>query len=243
MKNIGIVLPAYNERESIYDLLSSFVEVKSEYPIVVIVVDDSSEGVSRPWVARAAIELDGHKQIESITYVNSGRRQGRGGAVQFGFKELNKNPNCVFFIEMDSDGSHPVTSLNRIIELSNSEFVIGSRYLKNSKIIGWPLKRRVFSRIINKLLRIVFGISISDWTNGLRGYSKKSIEKLLEKEIVNTGFIALSETLLILCNSNIKPLEVPIDFFDRSSGKSTVTLKELFASLYGVLILKFRKGV
>ena len=141
-----------------------------------------------------------------------------------------------FLIEMDSDGSHTIEAVMRVIEAPTDEhFVIGSRYLPGSSIIGWPLTRRIFSRYLNHALKYIFRSELNDWTNGLRRYSAKAVAIQLEHDFTNRGFISLSEQTLLLKDHGILPVEVPITFIERVHGSSTVTYTELLDSIKGIV--------
>jgi dolichol-phosphate mannosyltransferase len=109
--------------------------------------------------------------------------------------------------------------------------------LKESSIKGWPLSRRVASRILNYLIPKLLGINCTDVTNGLRRYSKKANEITAEHVQVNTGFIFLSEQAMILAHRGVIPNEFPITFVNRVHGKSSVGLSEVVDSLIGVFEL------
>ena len=84
---------------------------------------------------------------------------------------------------MDADFSHSPTELIRNLKYftkNNLDLLISSRYLKDNRIINWPLSRRVFSKLSNILANLVLRINISDYTNGFRIYSNKSIKVILK---------------------------------------------------------------
>ena len=235
-KNYGaLILPAYNETESIYELL---LELDSKIPQDwhIIVVDDSPSNDTEEFVriARSIIVRDQLK----LHLIRNPKKSGRGAAVQIGFSYAIENLKPSFLIEMDSDGSHTVESLLLLIGVSEDEdFVIGSRYLKGSKIVGWPILRRAFSRLINFILRNTFRLNVFDWTNGLRRYSVKASLIQNRHQFLNSGFICLSEQILLLENHDIFPHEIPITFVDRTHGISTVTHMEILKSLQGIVRL------
>ena len=108
--------------------------------------------------------------------------------------------------------------------------------------MGWSLERRIFSRLINSILRQVFTSRISDWTNGLRAYSRKAAKEICRHKSLTSGFIYLSEQAVILTNGDFLVGQVPITFLNRTHGESTVTWRELANSISGIiLIFKNRK--
>ena len=128
MKKIAIVIPAYNEDKNLIKLIK---EIRKKTKSIIVIVDDSKN-----LKTKKIINLN---KIKNLYYFYRGKKLGRGSAVLFGFRKLlkkNKNLNC--FIEMDADMSHSPKELLRNISFfyNNSlDLLIGSRYLKNSKII------------------------------------------------------------------------------------------------------------
>ena len=85
---------------------------------------------------------------------------------------------------MDADFSHDPEELKEKIEFfkkNELDMLIASRYIDNSKIINWPLSRRILSKFANKLARMLLGVPVSDYTNGFRFYSKKAVKLILSK--------------------------------------------------------------
>jgi dolichol-phosphate mannosyltransferase len=151
---------------------------------------------------------------------------------------LEHHEYVTHIVETDCDGSHRLEDIVAVSMADKSlEFVIGSRYMQGSFIRGWSKSRRVMSRVLNLLIPRLLNVECSDITNGLRRYSRTAAS-ILVQNIPNTkGFIYLSEQALILSQREIKPTEVPILFESRIAGVSSVTSKELFKSLLGLIQL------
>jgi dolichol-phosphate mannosyltransferase len=175
--------------------------------------------------------------------LNSDKKLGRGAAVRRGMLSCQKYfPNLEYFIECDADGSHQVSDIIKLKDYpSKVDLVIGSRYLPTSQIIGWSVQRKIFSRLLNFVIPRLLRVSIKDITNGLRRYSPEAIEHILKVKPLNSGFTYLSEQIVIVHTKGLSILELPIIFIDRVSGKSTVTYKEIFNSIKGVLLLLLHK--
>jgi len=231
MKSIGIVIPAYNENENIIRLLKN---IRKNLNCLIIIVDDSENLNTKKIIAKY--------KFKNIKYFNRGKKSGRGSAVLFGFKKLikiNRNINC--FIEMDADMSHSPSELKRNISFfykNSIDLLIGSRYLKTSKIINWPLSRRILSKFSNILARILLGVPINDYTNGYRFYSKPATKTIITKcNKTGGGFIILSEIVLVLWKNNFKISEIKSIFRNRIRGESSVNLKLIVESLFGLFKL------
>ncbi len=231
MKDIGIVIPSYNEEASIADLI---VEIRRYVPESIIVVVDDSPGVA---VAHAMAQLLNHK----TELIRRGSKGGRGSAILVGLKRLLET-DTEFFIEMDCDFSHPpkqIPELAKKLKNEQLDMVVASRYLPGSQILNWPVRRRVFSRYSNFLARRALGIAISDYTNGFRCYSR-SAAKLIIAECgrFGSGFIGLSEILVNLSCRCYKIGEMPTVFTDRLRGQSSLRFFEVASSLQWLFKLR-----
>ena len=223
-KNIGIVIPTFNEENNIVKLIKT---IKSKFKdSLIVIVDDSLH--KKIWHLIKKNKL-------KVSYIYRGKKLGRGSAVRVGLKKLLKNKKIKFFVEMDADFSHNPAELPKNINYfykNSLDLLIGSRYLKKSKIINWSLSRRIFSFLANYLARNLLKIPISDFTNGYRIYSKNSVKKIIKNcGKVGGGFIMLSEILVELHINNFKIREIESIFVNRDRCESSVNLKLILVSL------------
>ena len=82
--------------------------------------------------------------------------------------------------------SHNPKELKRNIKYfykNSLDMLISSRYLKESKIKNWIISRQIFSKMSNFLTRLILPVPVSDYTNGYRLYSKRSIKLILENAV------------------------------------------------------------
>lgn len=231
-----IVVPTFNESETLPALIHELSKYLSEAEAILI-IDDSAEDTYKSMVVRCKDLVD--KNYYGMHFVSNDRKGGRGNAVLQGMKVSNKKfPNLSAVIECDADLSHSSKDILRILRHnSKSEVIIGSRYLPDSKIIGWSLSRIMFSKAINFMIPKMLNLEITDVTNGLRRYSSNAVSILLKHPQYNTGFIYLTEQILHINNSRLSIEEIPITFRNRTLGKSSVTLSEVFASIIGLVKL------
>ena len=231
--SIAIIIPAYKEAENIKKLVSSVLKILSD-PLIII-VDDSPDKEIEERI----------KNFNNIRYIYRGKKMGRGSAVLEGMKNLVNEKEVIKIIEMDADLSHDPNEIQnnlKMFEKDNLDLLISSRYLKDSRIINWSIERRVFSSLANKLAKFVLKIPITDYTNGFRIYSKKSIEHI----VVNCGktgdgFIILSEILVELYFNNFKVKEIHSIFKNRIRGESSVNLSLIIESLIGLFKIYNKK--
>ena len=233
-RNIGIIIPTFNEEDNIVGLIK---KIKGKYrDSLIIVVDDSYNKNIWHLIKKKKLRLN---------YIYRGNKLGRGSAIIVGLKKLIKNKKIKVFVEMDADHSHNPAELPRNINFfckNSLDLLISSRYLKKSKIVHWGVKRRIFSLWANYLAKNLLKIPIYDFTNGYRIYSRKSVKKIIKNcGKIGGGFIVLSEILVELYINNFKIREIETRFVDRIRGGSSVSLKLILVSLYGLIKLYINK--
>ena len=231
MKKIGIVIPAFNEDKNIINLIK---QIKKRLNCLILIVDDSTNQTTKKLLSR--------NKFKNVKYYHRGKRLGRGSAVIFGFRKLlkiKKDVDCL--IEMDADMSHSPAELKRNIAYfykNSFGLLIGSRYLPKSKIINWPLSRRILSKLSNRLAKFLLEAPVNDYTNGYRFYSKEAARTIIKKcKNTGGGFIILSEIILILWKNDFKIGEIRSIFKNRIRGESSVNFKLIIESFLGLIKL------
>lgn len=230
---VAIIIPTYNERRNIEILVERI--IKNVKNVLIYIIDDNS-----PDGTKIIAEILHKKYPSKLYFTVRKRKTGRGGAVIEGFKQAIKNSRNKYFIEMDADLSHSPEEISKLLEKAREGVVcVGSRYIKGSKIINWPLYRRVLSKFANYYIRFVLGVPIYDFTNGFRCYPRTAVELIVKSAINHKGFICLSETAYILFKKGFKLIEIPIIFRDREKGNSNATIIEVLGSFFAVLQIRF----
>ena len=235
MKNIVIIIPAYNEHENIIILIKKI--KKLSFVKEIVVVDDSENDLTKKAILKSKLK---------ISYFKRKQKLGRGSAVLFGIKKIiNKISHETIIVEMDADLSHNPNELKRNIyyfESKKLDLLICSRYLKKSKILNWGISRRILSKLSNLLARFFLRVPVSDYTNGYRLYTKRASKLIISKcGRIGDGFIILSEILLCVYRSNLKIDELPTTFVNRVRGASSVNILLILQSLFGLIKLAINK--
>ena len=236
MSKINIIIPTYNEQKNIKKLVLEIFKILPNCTIVI--VDDSKH-------KKVGLALENVSKQNNLKYIHRKNSRGRGSAVLYGLKnQLTKNSQQIF-IEMDADFSHNPSELKRNIKKfikTKSDLLIASRYLPKSKILNWTLFRSLFSKLSNFLASLLLNIGVSDYTNGYRIYSKNSVKLIIDKcGQIGDGFIVLSEILLVINQNKLKITEIDTIFVNRKRGESSVNLKLIFQSFFGLVKLYFIK--
>lgn len=238
----AIIIPSYKETLALPKMLFEL-QLGLTATDAVIVMDDSPELIANKIEAACSEAL--RKSSASYLFINHPAKAGRGDAVRRGMVQaITLFPSLEFVMECDADGSHRPVDILRVKESKiDADLLIGSRYLLDSKVQGWPLSRRIFSRALNFIIPRVLQIKVADITNGLRRYSINAVNEIIAQNQVNKGFIYLSEQALTLEKRGLVIKELPTVFVNRTLGSSTVTWREVLASVRGVIrlvTLKYR---
>jgi len=234
MKNIAIIIPTYNELENIENLI---LEILKHVPnATIFIVDDSKNQEIGKIIKRKKL---------NAKYFHRTNKSGRGSAVIYGFRKALDENKYKTFIEMDADFSHNPKEIPNNLNLffkKKLDLLIASRYLKGSKIINWSLSRRILSKLSNILARNLLNISLNDFTNGFRIYTLRAVQKIISScGNIGSGFIILSEIIIVIKNNKYNIREVKTVFINRERGKSSVNLKLIIESLIGIIKLAIIK--
>lgn len=221
MRNIypAIILPTYNESKNIKPIVASLLEVLPEASI--IIVDDNSPDKTGN-IARKLM-----MKYKNLKVINRESKKGRGSAVIDGLRFALKYLRANAFVEMDADFSHNPAELPKLLSgLRSNVVVLGSRYLPTSSIRNWPPERHILSYLSNMLIRLLLPVRLADYTNGYRAYNRKAALILANHKFTSTGYITLSESIILLYKNGFYLKEVPTVFINRRSGQSNTTTKE-----------------
>lgn len=236
MKKAVIIIPTYNEKDSIRMLVEQIfktVSSISNWSVDVIVVDSHSPDGTQELV---------ESLIPSYPHLHLIRTQkeGLGKAYMEGFKTaLDKFHPFVLF-EMDADLSHDPLAiplfLNKIEQ--GADFVIGSRYIRGGSIpTNWGLDRKIFS--IGASLFVRFGfmrLKITDWTSGFRAIKSWVIRDSLTFVSTYSGYVFQVALLDHAISKGARISEVPINFVDRTAGVSKInSIQYILQTIWYVL--------
>jgi len=124
-------------------------------------------------------------------------------------------------IVMDSDFSHPPQIIPRMLDALKKyqcDIVVASRYVKGGNIHGWPLKRKLMSKLATVIAKKGLGVRITDPMSGFFAFNRAIIKGLKFDAI---GYKMLLEILVKTKGVTVK--EIPYTFTDRKFGSSKVS--------------------
>lgn len=237
---IAIVIPTYNEAENIERLIHSILRPNfakaSLGKLKLIVVDDNSPDGTGNKVKKLA-----NKYKNKIILISRPGKLGLGTAYITGFKKALEEGSDVI-ITMDADFSHDPLVIPKFLKLlKSSDLVIGSRYVKGGKIIGFDLGRILLSKFAQASCNYIVGIKIKDSTSAFRAYRKNVLKKIDFEKIKSDGYSFMIEVIYNAQRKNIKIKELPITYINRREGKSKVSESEIYKGLVTILRLGTKK--
>ena len=207
-----VIVPTYNERESLPVIISGIRQAVPEVHIL-IADDNSPDGTGE--VADGFSAND--KQIHVLHRL---AKAGLGAAYLDAFAWA-KSQGYEVVVEMDADGSHRPADLFKILEaLTNNDVVLGSRWVKHGKVVNWPKSREILSRGGNLYTRIWLGIGIHDATGGFRAYRMSALNQMNRANVESQGYCFQVDMAWRAVRANLRVAEVPIVFVERELGES-----------------------
>jgi dolichol-phosphate mannosyltransferase len=210
MSNKLIIIPTYNEKENIENIILKVFSLDEEFDI--LIVDDGSPDGTANIVKNLKEKFPENLHIEERT-----GKLGLGTAYIHGFKWcLSKDYEYVF--EMDADFSHDPDDLVRLYNachLNNGDVAIGSRYIKGVNIVNWPMSRLLMSFFASKYVKTITGMPIHDSTAGFKCYKRKVLEKINLDKIKFVGYAFQIEMKFTAWKYGFNVIEVPVIFTDR----------------------------
>lgn len=219
-----VVVPTFNERENIADLLRA---LRSTIPAAhVMVIDDLSPDGTGEAADAVASELG------QITVVHRAGKPGLGAAYRHGFNMAFEQGFDVV-VSMDSDFSHDpavIPTMLRLLE-EGADVVIGSRYVAGGGTKDWPLRRRLLSKWGNRYTGVLLGAKVRDCTAGFRAYRATTLRAIDPGSTSAEGYAFLTELTRRLARHGAKIVETPILFKDREKGTSKMSGRIIVESM------------
>ncbi len=206
-----LIIPAYNEEESIERLVNNLTDNYPQYDYVII--NDGS--------------LDRTEEIcekNDYNVINLPINLGIGGAVQTGY-QYAKRYGYDIAVQIDGDGQHDVSFLEKVIEplqAGRADVVIGSRFLEHEGFQS-SATRRLGIGILSGLLRLCTGVRVKDVTSGFRAVNKKFIDVYAADY---PSDYPEPEAIITAVMYRGRILEVPVVMKEREGGESSINLRK-----------------
>ena len=220
-----VVLPTYNESATIAEVLRR-IRAAGLHDVDVLVVDDGSPDGTADQADAQAGELGG------IEVLRRPSKSGLGSAYREGFK-IGLAQGYEALVEMDADLSHDPSVLGDLLaELEGgADIVIGTRYMPGGSIPDWSWYRRAISKAGNLYARSMLGLPARDATSGYRAYHRRALERLNLTAVRADGYGFQIEMAYKVVRAGGILAEVPIEFHDRTLGRSKMSSRIVVEAL------------
>ncbi len=230
MKRTLIIIPTYNEKENIGEIIPVILE--KDPSIDVLIVDDNSPDGT----GKIADEMV--KENSRIKVLHREKKAGLGTAYKTGFKYALENGYDHIF-EMDADFSHDPKYIPLFLEaIKKADLVLGSRYISGVNVINWPMSRLLLSYYANVYTRWVTGLPVRDATGGFKCFRREVLEKIDLDRVQSEGYSFQIEMSFRAWKKGFKIKEVPIVFEDRRVGQSKMSKKIVREAIWRVWKLR-----
>jgi dolichol-phosphate mannosyltransferase len=215
-----VLIPTYNEAESIANLLNRLQNVRlaqaNRFDIDILIIDDGSPDKT--------VEIIESLDLAKLKVLQRKSKNGLGPAYLAGFTDGLKS-DYQYFVEMDADLSHQPEELPMLLDnAGENKFVIGTRWMPGGSVVNWPKKRQFISKMGTKYAAFALHLPFRDLTSGYRVIPRSFLEGINFAEIETRGYGFQVEMAIKADRNGFQITEVPIRFVERENGHSKMSL-------------------
>lgn len=222
---ILIIIPAYNEAESIEGVISA---VKKELPEAdIVVINDGSRDDTSAIAKRLGVT------VADLPY-----NMGIGVAMQTGYRYAALKNNYDIAVQVDADGQHPPDQIKCIIGPiveEKADAVIGSRFLIKGEYHP-SLARNIGIKVFSVVVSMITGKKLTDTTSGFRAVNKRIISFFAQNYPEDYPEV---EAIVLLHKAGFSIIEISVKMKARAGGKSSITALHALYYMVKVLLAVF----
>ncbi|WP_266362767.1 glycosyltransferase family 2 protein [Tellurirhabdus rosea] len=226
---LSVVIPAYNEEESLPETLRTLYRTLAKYDIpheICVTNDNSKDGTLRV-LDQLSIE------IPTLVYFTNPGPNGFGYAVRYGLERFSGDCVAVFMADMSDDPEDLVRFYYKMLE-GDYDCVFGSRWIKGGKVIDYPGLKKYINRVANAIIRVLVGIKYNDTTNAFKLYKRETMDGL--KPFLSPHFNLTVELPLKAIVRGYSYAVVPNSWTNRKYGESKLKIKEMGSRYFFILM-------
>ena len=216
---LNILIPTYNEAENIVSLLNQISKIEiPNIEIKVLVIDDGSPDKTA--------DLVQDQNYPNVRILRRKSKSGLGPSYLAGIQETLRDSSFTHIVSMDADGSHRIVDLLNLIDnaiLNPNKLIIGTRWISGGAVTNWPKYREWISRAGTWYARRALRLDIKDITGGFKIYPVEILKRLDLTKLKSNGYCYQIEISYACIEVGASYLEIPINFVERSAGKSKMS--------------------
>jgi glycosyltransferase involved in cell wall biosynthesis len=210
--NVLVIVPAFNEQESISAVLRTLLDNKYQ----ILVVDDGSVDKTRSLAQGAGAN------VLTLPF-----NLGVGGALRAGFKFAVRNQYRAV-VQVDADGQHDASQIVNLIETANesgAHLVLGSRFQRSAESMTVPVVRRQVMRLLSALASRATGTTITDATSGFRLIQDPLLSEF--SKVFPSYYLGDTyEALISAGKAGFVVREIPTVIVNRTHGTSSASTRQ-----------------
>jgi dolichol-phosphate mannosyltransferase len=226
---LSVVIPAYNEEESITQTIQSLYQTLAKHGIdhEICVTNDNSKDNT------LAVLQQLQQAIPSLVVFTNLGPNGFGYAVRYGLERFSGDCVAVFMADMSDDPEDLVKYYNKMQE-TGTDAVFGSRWQKGGRVVDYPAVKKVINRVANMIIRLMMGIRYDDTTNAFKLYRRETMEGI--KPFLSPHFNLTVELPLKAMVRGYSYEVVPNSWTNRKYGESKLKIKEMGSRYFFILM-------
>ena len=236
---LSVVIPAYNESESIPETLSTLYATlqRENIPHEIVVVNDNSKDTT----LEVLTELQ--NTIPTLVVHTNHGPNGFGYAVRYGLERFSGDVVAVMMADLSDSPEDLVKFHSKLQE--GYDCVFGSRWIKGGAVSDYPMLKKRINRVANWIVKVVFRLKYNDCTNAFKMYRKETIEGI--KPFLAPHFNLTLELPLKAMVRGYSYTVIPYSWTNRKYGESKLKIKEMgsryfFIMLYCLIEKYFSRG-
>ena len=228
MLKILVFTATYNEINNVEELIIN-IKKNCNTADILIIDDNSPDGTG---ILLKKLENDDDKLKIIIREKKLGLDTAHKAAYQFALVN-----NYDFLITMDADHSHNPSEIpNFIKHIPNTDFVLGSRYMRGGKN-KLSFFRFLLSFTANKFIKFMLNVKCTEFTSSYRAFNLKRMNNFHLNTVNSKGYSFFMETIFQIKKRKFNIIEIPIIFEVRLNGESKIPKIELLRTLINVIRL------
>jgi dolichol-phosphate mannosyltransferase len=229
---LSIVIPAYNEEESITETIDKIEEAFSKVKIdhEIFVVNDNSKDKTIEVLQELA------KKYPALKYETNAGPNGFGYAVRYGLERFTGDCVAVMMADL-SDSPYDLIKFYTTMIEGDYDCVFGSRFIKGGKLVDYPVVKKIINRIANFIIRMVMRIRYNDTTNAFKLYKRHTIEGV--KPFLSPHFNLTVGLPLKAIIRGYSYTVVPNTWTNRKHGESKLKIREMGSRYFFILVYCF----
>ncbi len=228
-KTADVIIPVYNERENLPQLLQRLSALPVFESLHLIFVDNASTDGSADFL----------ETVPNISLIRHASNRGYGASLRSGMAVAMTDR----WVILDADGEYPPECLPQLLSaLDNYPAVYASRLLEksSSEAAGMPRLKWYGNRIISALFNVLFQQQVTDLYTGCKALRRENMQSIV---LQRDGFEQVLELAVCLAQRGAVIAEIPVDFSLRQLGASKMSHSaETLKFIFWLLFYRVRKS-